>query len=56
MNEFECGECAFTTKANDKPKVCPECGSDDIHQICPMCGSRIDEDTKVCPECKEAVA
>lgn len=36
-------------------KRCPYCAEDDIQECCPMCGSRIDSDTKVCPECKETV-
>lgn len=56
MNEFQCVECAECVFADEQPPYCPKCGSDELAQICPMCGCVIDDDTKVCPSCKEAVA
>ncbi len=56
MNEYRCENCYHFFKSEDAPAECPSCGHDDIRQTCPMCGSVIDDDTKVCPECKEPVA
>lgn len=56
MNEYTCNECNNDWKSNAEHPACPNCHGNDVAQTCPMCGSIIDEDTKVCPECKEAVA
>lgn len=57
MTEYTCFKCATLIVAAEPPEVCPTCGDDtEIRETCPMCGAIIDEDTKVCPECREAVA
>ncbi len=55
MNEWLCMNCGCGCFSDEKPDACA-CGNADFQQACPMCGSIIDCDTKVCPECKEAVA
>ena len=46
--------------AKPQTNCCAECGElaqdCDCAERCPMCGDKFDEDTKVCPSCKEAVA
>jgi len=49
----------FVTKCKYKGKLLdifyPEAQEGEYEHLCPMCGGEVDEDTKVCLECKETV-
>ena len=54
QSENHCPECGDDFTDDDEPSkhegLCDTC-----YFACPQCGTEVDHDTKVCPECKEAV-
>lgn len=56
-NNKDCPVGFFTSKYSGACRniKCPDCGSDDVTEVSSCCGEPINQDIRLCPECKEHV-